>query len=126
MSDDLASAKIRMLKNSLTCFVCGLLGLLPLIGLPFALVALWISGRIRLQEKQLWNAAEPYRIWGVVCAAVGTVFGRPCWPSSFTRRPATAAQEVPMVRAVAINFQAFGNFSSAISQSTCMRSFCPS
>lgn len=74
MSNDLASAKIRMLKNSLTCFVCGLLGLLPLIGLPFALVALWISGRIRLQEKQLWNAAEPYRIWGVVCAAFGTVF----------------------------------------------------
>jgi hypothetical protein len=21
----------------------------------------------------MWNAAQPYRIWGVVCAAVGTV-----------------------------------------------------
>ena len=74
MSNDSPGAKIRMLKGSLRCFVFGLLGLLPLIGLPFALAALWIGGRIRLQEKHLWNAARPYRIWGVVCAALGTVF----------------------------------------------------
>jgi len=75
MSNDSPSAKIRMLQSSLRCFVFGLLGLLPLIGLPFALAALWMGGRIRLQEKHLWNAARPYRIWGVVCAALGTVFG---------------------------------------------------
>ena len=75
MNNDIASAKIRMLNSSLRCFVFGLLGLLPLVGLPFALAALWISGRIRLQEKHLWNAARPYRIWGVVCAAIATV----CW-----------------------------------------------
>jgi hypothetical protein len=68
-----ADAKIQMLKNSLRCFVYGLLGLLPVIGLPFALAALWISGRVRVKEKQMWNAARPYRIWGVVCAAFGTV-----------------------------------------------------
>jgi hypothetical protein len=28
-----------------------------------------------VKEKQLWNAAKPYRIYGVVCAAVGTVLG---------------------------------------------------
>jgi hypothetical protein len=69
-----ADAKIQMLKNSLRCFVYGLLGLLPVIGLPFALAALWISGRVRVKEKQLWNAARPYRIWGAVCAIVGTIF----------------------------------------------------
>ena len=69
-----ADAKIQMLKNSLRCFVYGLLGLLPVIGLPFALAALWISGRVRVKEKQMWNAARPYRIWGVVCAAGGTIF----------------------------------------------------
>ena len=48
-----AEAKIRMLKNSLRCFVCGLLGLLPVIGLPFAITALvsyWVlagAGRVR-------------------------------------------------------------------------------
>jgi hypothetical protein len=68
-----ASAKIQMLKSSLRCFTFGLLGLIPLIGLPFALAALWISGRVRVKEKLFWNAARPYRIWGVVCAAVGTI-----------------------------------------------------
>lgn len=74
MNDDIPTAKIRMLENSLRCFACGLFGLLPLIGLPFALVALWTSGRVRASEKKFWNAARPYRIWGVVCAAIGTIF----------------------------------------------------
>ena len=69
-----AAAKIRMLESSMQCFVFGLIGLLPVIGLPFALAALWIAGRVRMSEIQLWNAARPYRIWGVVCAAVGTIF----------------------------------------------------
>jgi len=69
-----AEAKVRMLQSSLRCFVFGLLGLLPVIGIPFAIAALWISGRVRVKEKQLWNAARPYRIWGLVCAAGGTIF----------------------------------------------------
>ncbi|MGD0743548.1 MAG: hypothetical protein ABSA45_00180 [Verrucomicrobiota bacterium] len=75
MNDDIPRAKIRMLRSSLLCFVFGLLGLIPLIGLPFAFSALWISGRIRIQEKHFWNAARPYRIWGVVCAVMGAVLG---------------------------------------------------
>jgi len=67
-------AKIQMLNRSMRCFVYGMLGLIPLFGLPFALAALWISGRVRVKEKQMWNAARPYRIWGVVCAAGGTIF----------------------------------------------------
>ena len=70
-----AEAKIKMLNSSMRCFVFGMLGLIPLIGLPFAFAALWISGCVRAKEKQLWNAARPYRIWGVVCAAGGTIFG---------------------------------------------------
>jgi hypothetical protein len=69
-----AEIKIRMLQSSLRCFAFGLLGLLPVIGIPFAIAALWISGRVRVKEKQLWNAARPYRIWGIVCAAGGTIF----------------------------------------------------
>jgi hypothetical protein len=72
MNDDIPGAKIQMLKSSMRCFAFGLLGLLPVIGLPFAIAALWISGRIRVKEKQLWNAARSYRIWGMACAAVGT------------------------------------------------------
>ena len=62
-----------MINSSMQCLVVGMLGLIPVIGLPFALAALWISGRVRAKEKQMWNAAQPYRIWGAVCAAVGTV-----------------------------------------------------
>jgi hypothetical protein len=69
-----AIAKIKMLKASLRCFVYGLLSLIPLFGFPFAIGALWISGRVRVTERNFWNAARPYRIWGVVCAAFGTIF----------------------------------------------------
>ena len=71
--NDLPAAKIKMMKSSTRCLVYGLLAFVPAIGLPFGLVALWVSGRVRLQEKQLWNPAKPYRMIGVACAAVGTV-----------------------------------------------------
>jgi hypothetical protein len=71
--NDIPAAKIKMMKASLRCLVFGLLGLIPVIGLPFALAALWLSGQVRLKEKLYWNAARPYRIWGVVCAALGTL-----------------------------------------------------
>jgi len=74
MKEAAADPRIGMLKGSLMCCVCELLGLLPVIGLPSALAALWNSHRIRIREKQFWNAARPYRIGGALCAAVGTVF----------------------------------------------------
>jgi hypothetical protein len=73
MNNDIPAAKIKMMKGSLRCFIFGLLGLLPIIGPPFALAALWVSGRVRAQEKLFWNAARPYRIWGLVCAGWGAV-----------------------------------------------------
>lgn len=69
-----AEAKIKMINSSMRCFVFGLLALVPLIGLLFAFPALWISGQVRVKERQMWNAARPYRIWGVVIATGGTLF----------------------------------------------------
>jgi hypothetical protein len=69
----LPAAKFRMMQASIRCLVFGLLSLLPVIGLPFAVAALVLSGGIRRQEKQLWNPAQPYRLIGVVCAALGTI-----------------------------------------------------
>jgi uncharacterized membrane protein YvlD (DUF360 family) len=71
--NDLPAAKIRMMKDSIRCLVFGLFGLMPVIGLPFALAALWVSGRARAQEKHFWNPARSCRIWGVVSAAIGAV-----------------------------------------------------
>jgi hypothetical protein len=69
-----ATAKIVMLEGSMRCFVFGLIGLIPLIGLPFAVLALWNGGRVRAREKIYWNIAKPYRMWGVIFAGLGTVF----------------------------------------------------
>jgi hypothetical protein len=71
--NDLPAAKIKMMKGSIRCLIFGVLGLLPIIGLPFALGALWLSGRVQVKEKLFWNAARPYRIWGVACAVVGAL-----------------------------------------------------
>jgi hypothetical protein len=73
--NDLSAAKIKMMKASIRCLIYGVFSLLPVIGLPFGLAALWISGRVRQQEKHLWNAAKPYRVYGVICAAAGTILG---------------------------------------------------
>jgi hypothetical protein len=65
--------KIKMMKSSLHCFVLGLLSLLPIIGLPFAIAALWVSGQARTHERYFWNVARPYRVCGLVCAALGAI-----------------------------------------------------
>jgi uncharacterized membrane protein len=68
----IAAKKIRMMKASIRCLTFGLLGLVPIIGLPFALASAWTSGRVRKQEKELWNPARPQRILGMTCAVIGT------------------------------------------------------
>jgi hypothetical protein len=73
MNND-AIAKIRMMKDSILCFILGLLGLLPLIGIAFGIAALSVSAVARAGERRFWNPARPYRICGVVCAAVGVIF----------------------------------------------------
>ena len=49
--NDIPAAKIKMMKGSIRCLIFGLLGLLPIIGLPFALAALWVSGRVRARKN---------------------------------------------------------------------------
>jgi hypothetical protein len=69
-----ALAKIAMLNGSLRCFAFGLLALLPGIGIPFAVAALWTAGQVRAYEKEYWNAAGLYRTGGIICAAIGLIF----------------------------------------------------
>jgi len=74
MNNDSPAAKIRMIESSIRCFVCGLLALLPGIGLPFAIFALVISRNVRAGQRHFWNPARSYWIWGIACAAIGTIF----------------------------------------------------
>jgi len=66
-----SAAKIRMMKLSLRCLALGLFGLLPLVGVPFALAALWASFAARKHERDFWNPARPQRIFGLICASLG-------------------------------------------------------
>jgi hypothetical protein len=67
------AVKIEMMESSRRCLVFGLLGLLPVIGLPFALIAGWHSGQARSREKYHWNPAHQLRILGLTCAVVGVL-----------------------------------------------------
>lgn len=69
----LAAQKIKMMKASLRCLTLGLLGLVPIIGLAFAIAAAWTSGRVRKQEKIFWNPARPQRVLGFICAICGAL-----------------------------------------------------
>ena len=62
---------MEMMEASVRCLVLGLLALLPLIGVPFALAGLWASYRARRQERNFWNPAKVHRIIGLICAIVG-------------------------------------------------------
>ena len=62
-----------MLEGSLRCFTCGLIGLLPLIGFPLALLALMAYRRVCIQQRGHWNAARVYLIWGFVFGGIGLV-----------------------------------------------------
>jgi hypothetical protein len=69
-----AIAKLKMLGSSRRCLIFGLLGFIPIVGLVFAVLALWISGTVRQKEKQFWNPARGYRVAGAICAGVTAVF----------------------------------------------------
>ena len=56
--------EIQAIKRSLRCFVFGLLALIPLLGLPLAVMA-WRHGlAVERQFKHQWNPARLYLRWG--------------------------------------------------------------
>ena len=65
--------KVQVIERSLRCFTCGLLGLLPLVGLPFAVTALFDSFRITNRKGTIWNPADRYLSVGTSCAALGLI-----------------------------------------------------
>jgi len=63
--------RITAIEKSCTVFICGLIGLLPLIGLIPATYAL-VSGRqIRVRYREPWNPASWYLKAGMWMAALG-------------------------------------------------------
>jgi hypothetical protein len=63
--------KIRVIEQSLASFVFGLLSLIPLLGLPFAVLAVVRQLNAWSQAGQEWNPAKPYLLWGFGLAWLG-------------------------------------------------------
>jgi len=73
MNSATPAVKIEMIERSVRCFVLGLLGLLPVIGVPLAMMAESQYTRVRQIRDGHWNPAHHYLYWGVVCARLGLV-----------------------------------------------------
>lgn len=66
-----AMDKIELIQRSLRAFFFGVPGIVPFLGIPFALVAILQHSRIRRRRGPLWNPAGRYLLWGVICAHIG-------------------------------------------------------
>jgi uncharacterized membrane protein len=66
-----AMDKIELIESSMRAFLFGLLGIVPFLGIPFALVAVVNSAHIRRRAATQWNPAHRYLFWGMVCARIG-------------------------------------------------------
>jgi hypothetical protein len=63
--------KIEMIERSLRCFDYGLIGLLPVIGIPMAIISAYQYGRVKRGQGEMWNPAHRYLFWGGFCARIG-------------------------------------------------------
>ena len=62
--------RVQAIQRSLRCFVLGLVGLLPVVGFPFAVAALFEYRRVRSGSGAVWNPASGYLRAGLIAAAL--------------------------------------------------------
>jgi len=63
--------RAELIDRSLRCFVLGLWSLLPIIGLPIAVLALMQNWRLHRRARGMWNPAERFLWWSWICATLG-------------------------------------------------------
>jgi uncharacterized protein YybS (DUF2232 family) len=63
--------QIEIITTSFRCFHLSLAGLVPLIGLPFSILAIFVGARLRSRLAKQWNPAKHYLDWGMTWAAIG-------------------------------------------------------
>jgi hypothetical protein len=60
-----------IIDKSLQAFVCGLIGILPVIGLIPGIYAIICWAHVRRIYRSEWNPASLYLSWGARLAAIG-------------------------------------------------------
>jgi hypothetical protein len=63
--------KVEVIQRSLRCFTLGLIGLLPVLGIPFAVMALANFFQVKGAIGAQWNPAQQYLTWGMATALCG-------------------------------------------------------
>lgn len=63
--------RITAIQKSLTTFVWGIFGMVPVLGLVPAIRALVLGRAVRLRYRDEWNPAARYLRAGVVLAVLG-------------------------------------------------------
>ena len=60
-----------MIRHSIRCFVLGLRGLVPLLGIPASAMALVQYAHVVRRKGTSWNPAERYLAWGLFLGLLG-------------------------------------------------------
>ena len=63
--------RAELLERSMNCFMAGLCGLIPVLGIPAAWWAFSEYLRLKRSPLPIWNAAHPYLVAGAICAVIG-------------------------------------------------------
>jgi hypothetical protein len=66
--------RIAGIESALRCFTFGLLALLPLAGLPFAVAGVIQFAKYSTHSANDWNPARRYALFGLAFALLGTLF----------------------------------------------------
>lgn len=66
-----AMDKVETIQRSLRCFTLGLIGVLPVVGIPFGVMALADYFTVKRAVGAHWNPAQKYLTWGGATALAG-------------------------------------------------------
>ena len=65
--------RITAIRKSLAAFVCGIIGVVPLIGFVPAVWALVSWRQVRTRYRDEWNPASAYLSWGARLGLLGLI-----------------------------------------------------
>jgi hypothetical protein len=63
--------KVLAIRYGLRCFTCGLLSLVPVLGIAFALLAVFFYTKASNHAPEDWHVARRYAVVGMMIAALG-------------------------------------------------------
>jgi hypothetical protein len=67
------AVRIRLIERSLRCFALGSFSLIPLIGLPLAVLAILLHFQVWAESEKEWNPARRYLFAGFYLAWFGAL-----------------------------------------------------